>query len=77
MSLAVFINLFGAGLLSLFVPALQAKLKPLGLFELFAQVTKPQPCNTFTNSIQWFQCPRIRPDIHICIRNETRAPRKA
>jgi hypothetical protein len=77
MSLAVFINLFGAGLLSLFVPALQAKLKPLGLFELFAQVTKSQPCNTLTNSSQWFQCPRICPDLHLRIRNETRTPRKA
>jgi hypothetical protein len=36
MSLAVFINLFGAGILGLFVPSLQAKLGALGLFELFA-----------------------------------------
>ncbi|KAH8726634.1 general substrate transporter, partial [Phaeosphaeriaceae sp. PMI808] len=36
MSLAVFINLFGAGILSLFVPSLQVKLGALGLFELFA-----------------------------------------
>ncbi|KAJ4359920.1 uncharacterized protein N0V89_000479 [Didymosphaeria variabile] len=36
MSLAVFINLFGAGILSLFIPFLQDSLGPLGLFELFA-----------------------------------------
>jgi hypothetical protein len=77
MSLAVFINLFGAGILSLFVPALQTKLKAIGLFELFAQVAEPQPRNTFINSKQWLQCPRIRPDIHLRIRNETRTPRKA
>jgi hypothetical protein len=77
MSLAVFINLFGAGVLSLFVPALQTRLKSLGLFELFAQVTEPRHRNIFINSNQWFQCPRIRPDIHIRIRNETRTSRKA
>jgi hypothetical protein len=38
MSLAVFINLFGAGILGLFVPFLQKKLGSTGLFELFAQV---------------------------------------
>lgn len=38
MSLAMFINLFGAGVLSLFVPSLQAKLGVLGLFEFFAHV---------------------------------------
>ncbi|KAF1849543.1 uncharacterized protein K460DRAFT_394346 [Cucurbitaria berberidis CBS 394.84] len=36
MSLAVFINLFGAGILGLFVPWLQDSLGALGLFELFA-----------------------------------------
>lgn len=41
MSLAVFINLFGAGILSLFVPWLQDSLGALGLFELFAYVYPP------------------------------------
>ncbi|KAF1916315.1 galactose-proton symport, partial [Ampelomyces quisqualis] len=36
MSLAVFVNLFGGGILSLFVPFLQHSLGSLGLFELFA-----------------------------------------
>jgi len=36
MSLAVFVNLFGAGILSLFVPFLQDSLGSVGLFELFA-----------------------------------------
>jgi hypothetical protein len=41
MSLAVFINLFGAGIVSLFIPFLQDRLGPLGLFELFACVDPP------------------------------------
>jgi hypothetical protein len=73
MSLAVFINLFGAGILGLFVPFLKNTLGGLGLLELFAQVPAAHPRSTFTNSIQRPKRRRIRPDIHLCVRNETRA----